>query len=433
MSSLDNFVTVNISLSASAPTQKGFGVPMVLGNSQAIAPDLIRSYDAASALSSMVTDGFATTDLEYLQVSKLLSQSPRPSTIKVGRRQNPATQALVFTVPDAVDGKVYTVKVNGVAYSVTGNGVLTATDIAGDIEDLITAASITDLTATDNADGTFDIDMANGSMVAIEVVNVELDDQSTDASFATDIAAIVNVDSSWYALFNTCQGAASITAACAWTETQAKIHGFTTGDEDVAGSGSSDIVSTMGALNYKRSFATFTRAPSEFHSAAWGGTRLPLTPGAATWRYAQPSGISSPSLTATERTNLEGKNCNYLAETNDISYMTKGRMVGGDPIDQTRDIDWWHARLQERVFAALLNNPKIPGTDLGIDIIRAVIEAQNAEAEAQGVFASSSVEMPTQASRSTADKSARALTNVIVRATLAGAIEELTISVNISL
>lgn len=434
--SLDSLITLNISLQTSAPAQAGFGVPLVLGNSQAIAPDLVRTYDIATALASMVTDGYSTTSLEYLAVSKIASQSPRPTQVKVGRRANPVTQAIVLTVPDAVEGKVYSVTLNGTTYSTTGDSTPTAAEIAGLLEDAITAAGITDLTATDNADGTFDLDMANGSMLAIEVSNVELDDQTTDANFAADIAAIVDVDADWYALYNTCQSSASITAAALWAETQKKIHGFTTGDSDVPASGSSDIVSTLQALNYTRTYAVYTNQPSQFQAAAWGGKQLPTDPGSTTWKFKQVAGASAPDLTATEKGRLDDKNCNYINEINGISYTTEGVMVGGQFIDVTRGTDWWGARLQERLFSLFLNNPKIPGTDAGINLIRAAIEAQNAEAIAAGVFADDpapTVVMPTQASRSTADKAARSLTGVVVNATLAGAIHRVTINVNIGL
>lgn len=434
--SLDSLITLNISLQTSAPAQAGFGVPLVIGNSQAFAPDLIRTYDAVTALTDMLADGFVATDLEYLAVSKLAGQRPRPTSIKVARRTNVVTQALVFTVPDAIEGKVYTVTINGTDYSVTGDATPTVAEIGGAIEDLITAAAITDLTATDNADGTFDIDMANGTMVAVAFSNVELNDDTADANFATDIAAVINVDNDWYDLHNTCQSAASVTAAAAWAETQAKIHGFTSGDADVPAVGASDIASVLQALGYTRTYAMYSDAPAAFPDAAWAGKQLPTDPGSTTWKFKQLTGVAAPTLTATEKGVLDGKNVNYINDINGISYTTEGVMVGGQFIDVTRGVDWWGARLQERIFALFLNNPKIPGTDAGINIIRAAIEAQNAEAIAEGVFADDPAPvttMPKQADRSAADKAVRALTGVVVNATLAGAIHRVTINVNITL
>ena len=113
---------VNIATTAAAPTQQGFGVPLILGAATAwgASTDKIRYY---SNLLGLTTDGFSVTDPEYLAASAIFAQSSPPPQIAVGKRTNKPTQMFVVTVLQAVSGKVYTVYINGVLAAPGGGEV----------------------------------------------------------------------------------------------------------------------------------------------------------------------------------------------------------------------------------------------------------------------------------------------------------------------
>ncbi len=51
-----------------------------------------------------------------------------------------------------------------------------------------------------------------------------------------------------------------------------------------------------------------------------------------------------------------------------------GTSASGEFLDITQGIDWLRAEIQTRVFGRLVNLPKVPFTDLGIDIVLSEIE-----------------------------------------------------------
>src|SRR5713226_3343222 len=115
---LSDFLNVSISTTGVAPTQPGFGVPLILGSAKNAATGfpvgtILKYYTGTAA---MLTDGFLATDPEYLYASALFAQTPAPPQIAVGKRAtNPPTQKFTITVLMAVNGRTYTVTVNGVA------------------------------------------------------------------------------------------------------------------------------------------------------------------------------------------------------------------------------------------------------------------------------------------------------------------------------
>jgi hypothetical protein len=115
---LSDIVTVAISTTAPAPTQQGFGVPLILGACQnaTFGADRIRYY---GSLTAMVSDGFLTTDPEYIAAQAMFSQNPAPPQLAVGRRANKPTQQFKIKILQGVIGKVYTAFINGVAKSFT--------------------------------------------------------------------------------------------------------------------------------------------------------------------------------------------------------------------------------------------------------------------------------------------------------------------------
>lgn len=107
--SLDDVVTVTITIQSSALTLPGFGVPLLLGPVHTNFAERIRFYTTASAI---LDDGFTTSDAVHRMAVIVFSQNPRPSRLAVGRRIAAVAQIETIRVVTAVAG-TYTIEVNG--------------------------------------------------------------------------------------------------------------------------------------------------------------------------------------------------------------------------------------------------------------------------------------------------------------------------------
>lgn len=83
MSAINQIVQVQISQQTQAVPQAGFGIPLIIGTSNRIGSDFIRYY---SSTAGMLSDGFLTSDPEYIYASKAFSQALAPQLVGIGKR-----------------------------------------------------------------------------------------------------------------------------------------------------------------------------------------------------------------------------------------------------------------------------------------------------------------------------------------------------------
>src|SRR5690606_24060487 len=126
--------------------------------------------------------------------------------------------------------------------------------------------------------------------------------------------------------------------------------------------------------------------PAAMNGAAWLGTRLPYNPGAATWKFSSPAGVTAVNATATHTTNLLAKNTNFLQTTAGVNIMREGVMVGGEFIDVIRDLDYLKDDVQKSIFEVLAAAAKIPMTNAGIAIIECALRGALLRAVALGII-----------------------------------------------
>ena len=115
-----DIVSVSISRQTTTVDRAGFGVPLILSYHTNFA-GRTKEYSASTALTSMIADGFATTDPAYLMMNSIVSQNPRPPIIKVGRLANAATHVVECTpvLPATATTVQYTVTINGTDFTYT--------------------------------------------------------------------------------------------------------------------------------------------------------------------------------------------------------------------------------------------------------------------------------------------------------------------------
>jgi len=439
--SLSDIVSVTITTSAPAVTQAGFGVPLIAGYHTHFA-ERVRFY---TSLTGMIDDGFVTTDPFYKAAAAMQAQSPAVPMWAVGRCALAPTQVVNLT-PAAVNLAEYGVTIGTdalvpVRAEFTADASATVQEI---VEGLVTAIGVAGVTDTEDnlkviltgaAGRWFSVEVDDDTGNANGMGQWTIKDVSADPGIATDLAAILTENDTWYGLILTHRSEAAAAAAASWVESNKKLMLVATQDTDAKTNSVTDLLSDLEASSYARTAAMYHQDPAEFPDAAWMGAVFPMDPGSETWKFVTLAGVSTTILTATERANIKAKHGNYYVSEGGIGVTIFGWTSANEWIDTTRFIDWLSARMRERIFQLLLDataqGKKIPYTDAGVASIEAAITAQLSEGVSVGGLAADpapEVTVPKVADVSTSNRSARILPDVSFTATLAGAIHEIEIS-----
>lgn len=434
--SLSDHVTISISQDSVGVSRLGFGIPLIVSHSAAWA-ERVRSY---TDLSGVAVDFAVTTSPEYLAAQALFSQNPHPPKIKIGRASLAPTLAYKLT-PTAQNNTVYSVTVKGegitpTVCTYTSDATAIVSEITAGLESLITAVVGNNYVATDNTTDITIVGDAAGDWFSIEVNDPALlknEIDNADTGIATDLAAIALEDNDWYCLLTNFNSNAMVLAADAWIQTQKKIYLFDVPESEAVttGAGNADTLDDIATLARARTAGTYHPSPYAMNSAAWAGRCLPLDPGSITWKFKSLSGVTTVSLTSTQRDNLVNRDANFYEAVNGADIMSEGTTADGDFIDVQRGLDWLEDDMSKRVFEALAGADKIPFTDPGVAVIESEMVASLRVAVNRGILAADPapvVTVPKVADVSTADKLARLLPDMKFTGVLAGAIHKVTLT-----
>lgn len=428
--SLQDIVNVVITKETKAVSRAGFSTVNILGENKAFIP-LLKYYENMAA----VLLDFLSTDLEAIAALDIFSQSPSPTRIAISRRVTSDTT--VVTVDTPVDNTKYTCTINGTEFSFTSSSSTTAILIAAGLVAAINAGS-EPVTATDNLNGTYDLD----ADVADTAYSVKVDARqsmafTTSQTLAEDLADISNEQNDWYGLVFTGRTQSDVEDIAAYIETVNKVFGTASANADIIDTtGAADttsIAAVLKANGYMRTFLFYSSvAASAYPEGALLGSVLPLNPGSWTAKFKTLTGIPVDLLTPTQKVNAFAKNCNVYTEVGGVNIVENGMVSEGEWIDITVFIDWLQARITEEVYSLLVNQLKVPFTDGGIAAIEAEITSvlQQGVSPTYGGIAPDdgsggpgfSVTVPKAADISSIDKANRELNDVTFTAILAGAI-----------
>ena len=450
MSGLDSIIKVTIDRNTTTPTRAGFGTPCLVGHfPTSVFPDRVRSFGSLGEVGNF----FETFDPLYKMASDVFAQNPSPGTIKIGRRANGPSQAVSLGPLDTTEGAVYTVTVTGTDAATYASRIATvdtatytvgagetATDIcdglradfgtqAGDFSDTGTASLV--ITAL-NTHAT----VSGQSFGVVASSNLSMSDFTVDPGIAADLDDINEYDPDWYGLCIDSSAQLEIEPAAAWAEANGKLFVAQTQDTYVASTtNTADTISVADTLednSYDRTLLFYHTDNHDYVSAGMLGRALPTTPGSITWAYKTLASVSSQNLTTNEISNLMGtldtpggKYVNAYISQSGIGHTRFGTMASGEFADVIRGADWLEARIKEDIFAALVQEDKLPLTDAGINVIKGLILGRLWEGVSNGFLSPDpepNVTVPRASDLLSADKAARKLTGITFRATLAGAI-----------
>jgi hypothetical protein len=446
--SLDQIVQIQIDRNTTMPTAMGFGTPLLLGSfPSSVFPERVRTF---SSLQDLLDVGLKSFDPVYIMASDMLAQNPTVTEFKVGRRTHYPTQTITLTPTDFTVGKVYTVTVRGhnnatrasrvettntATYTVVGGDTATTvcnglrTSFGSQTGDFSDTGSATLILTALNTHATVD-----GEVFGVETSSgFTISDGTSNPGIETDLAEIAAEDNDWYGLCIDSNSAAEIQAAATWVASNKKIFVAQTQDTPVAStsavSDTTSLAYLLKAGNQERTMLFYHKNNRDYVSAGMLGRALPEDAGSITYAYKQLGNVTANVLTTNEQTNLRDKSVNFYNTVAGVNVTRWGTTMssGGEYMDVINGSDWLAARIQERVYALLIQNDKLPFTDAGIQAVRSEILAQLQQGIARNFIAADpepTCTVPRASEVAVADKAARLLTGVTFRATLAGAIHK---------
>ena len=440
---LEDIVQVTITSDSRGITRKSFGIPLVVGRHDVFG-DLARTYNLSTATQDLITDGFTTRDPIFRAVSALARNTPKPKQVVVGRLLTDYDQTLILTIPAS------TPELSVFAFNVTSpiDGTVTAisyTAAPSDTPTIIAAALDTQIDAITGLSSTSAFDVI--SVVAdnpnemwlfkgIDKTLVEFLETTVDSNLVAEITAVQVANNAWYGLIMADpQSLARAQIVAAYIETQEKILGLTTHDAEVLDPGSStDLAFLLNASTLFRTYLIYSGDQGAQAAATWMGNRFAIDPGASTWAYKPLSGVLVDAITANDIVALKAKACNWYQTIAGAGVTQEGKLAGGEFIDVIRGRDFTTQTLREEIFLLLINSPKVPFTQAGIDQVTAVVSRVLRQMIGIGYLSPDplndveggppfTITAPAIADVSDADKIARTLPDVNFEAGLAGAIQ----------
>jgi len=432
--SLASIVNVTITRATTGITRTGFGVPLIAAYHTHYV-DRVRSY---TSLAGMVSDGFEETEPAYLAAQAMFSQKPRVRRVKVGRRALAPTQIVSLTPSAPSAAEVYTITIDGAECTYTADGTPTLAEVCTGLAAAINAAT-GDLTAA-NASNTHVTCTADTAGVlhtySAPTSNLTIADTTANPGIATDLSAILTADPDWYGLVLDSNSKAEILAAAAWIEARDRMLVAQSADTACMDSGSTtDVMATAHASAYERTALLYHPTIGEPAAAGWLGNRLPADPGSDTWAFKTLAGVEVYELTDTQSSNVLAKSGNVYTTIAGASITQNGMVAAGEFADVTRFVDWLHARIQEDVFALLVNRPKLPYTDASVATAKGTIAARLNDGIRVGGLADDpapTVDAPLVADVPEQDRRERLLPDMTFAARLAGAIHSIDIAGTVS-
>jgi hypothetical protein len=403
---------------------------------------------------------FAVTDAAYVLANSQFAQGA--NEVVVARRINPTIRTVVLTVKDGVfngetyplNSHAYSVTINGEVFTFTSDATATALEIMAGLAPLINAGS-QNVLATDNLDGTMDIEKAvtpGGVATAGEWFTIAQDrelftiEDTTPAAvggtLADEIAQLRNINDEWYGITGDWFGAIEILAVAAAIESLNKIHVVASPDDEIYdGAVSDDIASALQTLSYTRTKCSRHSTPETGFAAAQMGDAFTKDPGSAIWAFNTYAGIAVEDYTETEQGVMDGKNCDYYINYLGSGAMLNGQMASGQYVDVIRFVDWLKATMETNIGTQSKNLDKIAYTNRGISVVETEVRGSLKAGVSAGGLTNDTpftvtvpnaiVGSPTGVS--TTDKGNRLLPNVKFSATLAGAIQAVDVEGDITL
>lgn len=372
--SLNPVVDIKVYISPLAAPRRTFNEGLIIGTTQVISThERIRQY---TSVEDMLTDGFENDSPEYLAALKYFAATPTATYLWIGRQNTTAN----FTATAAITNESKTVtpiaddiiKI-GVGQTVTGTGI--AADTKVESVDLVAGTITLDKAATATN--------AAATLTFAEAVETCLQ----------AVQACRGAGSDWYAC--TVLGAAKADhidiAAYVEAATPTTLYLGTTQDTDVPANTASNLIKTLKAAEYSRTYIQYSATAADAAAGVLGiamGLNTGLAGSAYTLKFKQLVGVTADTLTTTQATYIEDDNGNvYVNRGSYYNMLEQGVMANGQFFDELINLDMLTNAIQLNVMDLLYGTPKVPQTDAGVTQIINAVNMACAEAKSIGFIA----------------------------------------------
>lgn len=440
---LSDIVNVVITRDSSAVSRASFGTMLILG----VNVNVNNRYEYFDNADDAIAKVLGSSTLEESLITKAFSQNPRVTRVMLGAVRTSKTVVFSGTytagsITATANGRTYTQTFStDLDTTLTALALQLAADV--DIDTAAYTAGTNTLVITPVAGKTvgitFGLTGITGTMTYVTTAT-ELADGWDDA-----LAAINVTKPDFYGVTAATRDVAKQTDIATWVEANKKIYAAGSAEANIVDQDSvtdtTSIAAVVKAQALDRTFVVYSSlAATEGIEAAMLGKVFPFDPGTYTLKFKTLATVTANTLTSTQVTNAEAKNCSIYTEVGGKNILTEGKSGSGEYFDVIVFIDWLEARITESVYATLVSSKKVPFTTSGIYQIATAVEqplkiGQNRGGISPTAFDADDVQIggynitvPSLGSVPAADKVARTLNDVKFTAWLAGAIHAVRIN-----
>lgn len=440
-----DIATVQVSLQTAGVSAQGFGVPL-FASSHRFFTERVRSY---TSLTDVAND-FPADSAGYKAAQQFFGNTPRPSLIKLGRREadvdltvaaGSTGASLAVTATNGTDTFSVTVNVTGqVDEDAVATAVAAAIEADADVTDLVAASASTNVVSIDITDPTYAFTVKNLS----DELSISYNTTETAPEL---ISAISLEDDDYYFFAAEDHSDTFVMAAAADIEARLKLYFTSTAQQTaltayVEGS-ATDTLGKLADAGYFRTHGQFHHlADTEFPECKEIGYNAPFKAGSVTWSNLQ---VSIPvaqdpatglALNSTQKGYLNDRNAAYVDGIGGLNILRGGKVASGERIDNVRGRDNLSVDLDTEYTNFLVSQQggKVPYNNTGITQLEGICKLILERYVTRGFINSNYVvNFPREDQVPTADKQNRIYQQGTFEAELTGAIEIVSISGILSL
>jgi hypothetical protein len=388
---LSNLIDINVTVSPGAVVAPTFNQGLFVGPS-AVIPSYgvnprLRQYPSTTA---MLSDGFTSTEPEYIAAQIYFSQTPQPQFIWIGRQDLTAIQTAIPHSGNA--GTSY--KVGDQITVVQGSanyGVLTVSTIGG-------GGAVTGLTTTVGQQGTGYSDATGLATTGGSGTGLEIDITAIGETLLQASQACRAASNGWYGLAVNNPADGDNLALAEWADPlwQTTRYYPWSGDTTIANGTAGNVALELQALNLRvLGIYSTTQSglyPNNIYAAAGlMGVEMGLNTGLAgsffTVAYKSIAGIAPEPLTQTQYTNITAAKFNVYASFGPYQNVQPGFLSNGSPSYLWLNLAMLVSYLQLAEMSVLTDNPAVPQTNSGEHLLIQAANSACAQSAAIGFLA----------------------------------------------
>ena len=437
---------VNVTITKSTRTVQvaSFNIPVIFGPSDRFS-DVYRVYDSTDGMTS---DGFMSSDPEFIEAVALSSQAIVPAQWLIGKFTAAVDQVDTFQVGTLTPSHAYKFTMNStvIQYTSQPSGDTQQSILAALLAAIATAfptnSPVTGAVTGSGSGATLTLTSSTpGLGISYTAVDSDLTHVNTtpNHTIVQDIEAlyaVVTPNVYPYGVICTSHVASDIIQIATYIETQLLVYVTATLDSAVLSNSAGNVMATLMGLAFDRTLILYSaQANTNGPDGAWMGYMLSTTPGTGNWAMKTLAGVTPDNLNPPQIAKILANNGNIYVTIGGNGTTLYGITPAGEYFDVTIFLDWLASTIQTNIIAIETDplNLKIPYTNQGIAVLESGIASAMKQGQNQnGLAPGWDVFAPDVSQVTSADKSNRVLNGIGANGELAGAINKINVQVYVT-